>query len=75
MQLLKQLCVIVLSSKYVRLVYLNCLLLTFLLFLFRKRMRRFLQTINKQTRNLFLSFENKIRQIYREAINVNLTKR
>jgi len=61
MQLLEQLYVIVLSSRYVKLVYLNYLLLTLLLLFFRKRMRHFLQTINKQIKNLFLSFENKIR--------------
>jgi len=75
MQLLKQLCVIMLSSKHVKLIYLNCLLLILLVFLFRKRMRRFLQIINTQIKNLFLSFENKIHQIHREAISVNLTKR
>ncbi len=74
MQLLEQLCVIMLFSKHVKLIYLNYLLLTLLLSLLRKRMRRFLQTINKQIKILFLNFESKTRQIYREAINVNLTK-
>jgi len=74
MQLLEQLCVIMLFSKHVKLINLNYLLLTLLLSLLRKRMRRFLQTINKQIKILFLNFESKTRQIYREAINVNLTK-
>jgi hypothetical protein len=43
--------------------------------LFRKRMRRFLQAINRQIRNLSSNFEGETRQICGEATNVNLSKR